>query len=339
MTINNISLHHLDVKTNTVTPITIDETSENLNKYVDSLIEDIHTNPNKRLYEFKKGNTQVKSTLVPIIKNEENVDELIIENSKRLLEKEKKSQERIARLNIEIQKGSLLHLSFFSEGTHKVIICKVEHDEVLSEINFDLIRGLNTKKKVFKAIMIYLDENFNITYNYVHDKNSSRYWWDDFLELEQLNTDDENTEKSLNELDKALTKYKNKFYTDYLLIRNTLIGFYRSNDVLNYSDVITNVFENYTPLNSDFPKEKLITRIKELPESKGFDTQFKISKKKITKKIKTKLRLRSNLFLSLDDHVDNLKNVLKPIEEGGNKYVRILSSEGYDKLKDLGFKE
>lgn len=321
MEINSVLLHHVDIQANTVTPIEIDETSVNLNNYVESLVEEIHNNPNRRKYQFKDGNTQVKTTLIPILQNGEGLNDIILNNAKRLLEKEKKSQERIARLNIEIQKGSLLHLSFYSDNSHKVIICKVEHDEVLSEINFDLIRGLNTKKKVFKAILVYLDDDYNITHNYVNDKNSSKYWWDDFLELEQLNTDDDNTEKSLNELDKALSTYKGKYYTDYLLLRNTLIGFYRSNDTLNYSDIVDNVFESYSPVNPAFPKDKLVEKIKDLPEKKGFDTQFKISKKKITKKIKHRIRLQSNLYLSLDDFVDNLQDIIEPIEEIGRAHV------------------
>src|SRR5690606_20259942 len=143
MEINSVFLHHIDIESNVVTSIEINESSENLNNYVNSLVEDIQTNPNKRSYDFKDGDTQVKSTLIPILKKVDNLENLISNNAKRLLEKEKKSQERIARLNIEIQKGSLLHLSFYSENFHKVIICKVEHDEVLNEVNFDLIRGLN----------------------------------------------------------------------------------------------------------------------------------------------------------------------------------------------------
>ena len=34
--------------------------------------------------------------------------------------------------NIEIQKGSLLHLHFVTDDINQIIICKVEHDEVLS---------------------------------------------------------------------------------------------------------------------------------------------------------------------------------------------------------------
>lgn len=335
MKIKNVFLHHIDVKENLVTPIDIKESSQNLNDYVNSLVKEIQTNPNKRSYEFKEGNTQVKSSLIPILKGESNAGKLVLDNAERLLENEIEMQKRMDRMQVEIQKGSLLHLSFYSENSHKIIICKVEHDEVLAEVTFDLIRGLNTRKKVFKAILVYLDNDFTITYNYVNDKNSSKYWWSGFLELNQLHTDDENTEKSLHEIDKSLNTYKKNYYADYLLLRNALIGFYRSNDTLDYSDVITNVFENYEPLNKKFPKKALISKISELPEKKGFDTQFKISKKKITKKVKHRIRLQSNLYLSLDDFVENLKNIIEPVEQNGNKYVRILSTEGYEKIKDL----
>lgn len=335
MDIKNIFLHHVDIKNNTVTPINLDEDSTNLKGYVDSLAKEIAEQTNKRLYSFKDGNTEVKNSLKEILQNPTNIETVILNNAKRLLEKETNSQQKVSHLDIEIQKGSLLHLSFISDDINKVIICKVEHDEILSEINFDIIRGLNTKKKVFKAILIFFDENFEITSNYVYDKNSSRYWWHDFLELNQLNTDDANTEKSLHEIDKILTKHKKKYYADYIIVRNSVIGYYRTNDTLNFSDV-ENIFSNYSPLDSDFPKQEIITKVKALPSTKGFDTQFSISKNKINKKVQHKIKLGSNLFLSIDDYVENLKNLIEPYEDDeGNKFIKIYSSEGYETLKGL----
>ena len=335
MDIKNIFLHHVDIKSNLITPIALDENSINLKGYVDSLVKDISEQTNKRLYKFKDGNTEVKNSLKEIIQNSQNIETIILNNAKRLLEKEISSQQKVSHLDIEIQKGSLLHLSFISDNINKIIICKVEHDEILSEISFDIIRGLNTKKKVFKAILIFFDENLEVTSNYVYDKNSSRYWWNDFLELNQLNTDDANTEKSLAEIDKILAKHKKKYYADYIIVRNSVIGYYRTNETLNFSDV-ENIFSSYTPLDVDFPKQEIITKIKELPDKKGFDTQFSISKNKINKKIQHKIKLGNNLFLSIDDYVVNLKNLIEPYQdEQGNKYVKIYSSEGYETLKGL----
>ena len=338
MVINNFFLHHIDVNSNSVTPINLQLNPQNLNDYVEELLNEIIANPNRRTYTFKSGNTEVKTSLRKILENDDDIENITELNAKRLLEKEINTQEwmRSRNMSVEIQKGSLLHLNFDINGTKQIIICKVEHDEVLNELNFEKVRGLNTKKKVFKSILIIFDIQGEITENYVFDKHNSKYWWDDFLELQQQYTDDDNTEKSLNEIDKTLTPLRNKFYADYVILRNSVIGYFKNNDNLNYSDFISNVVEGYDPVNDDFPKQALVTKLNELPSKKGFDTQFSVVKKKINKKIKHRIKLANNLFLSIDDYVDNLKNILKTWKDPqGNKYVQILSSQGYDNLKDL----
>ena len=338
MVINNFFLHHIDVNSNSVTPINLQLNPQNLNDYVEELLNEIIANPNRRTYTFKSGNTEVKTSLRKILENDDDIENITELNAKRLLEKEINTQEwmRSRNMSVEIQKGSLLHLNFDINGTKQIIICKVEHDEVLNELNFEKVRGLNTKKKVFKSILIIFDIQGEITENYVFDKHNSKYWWDDFLELQQQYTDDDNTEKSLNEIDKTLTPLRNKFYADYVILRNSVIGYFKNNDNLNYSDFISNVVEGYDPVNDDFPKQALVTKLNELPSKKGFDTQFSVVKKKINKKIKHRIKLANNLFLSIDDYVDNLKNILKTWKDPqGNKDVQILSSQGYDNLKDL----
>lgn len=338
MVINNFFLHHIDVNNNSVTQINLQLNPQNLNDYVEELLNEIIANPNRRKYSFKDGNTEVKTSLIKILENDSNVGNITELNAKRLLEKEVNAQEWMRSRNLpkEIQKGSLLHLNFDINGTKQIIICKVEHDEVLNELNFEKVRGLNTKKKVFKSILIIFDVQGEIAENYVFDKHNSKYWWDDFLELQQQYTDDDNTEKSLNEIDKTLTPLRNKFYADYVILRNSVIGYFKNNDNLNYSDFISNVVQSYDPVNDDFPKQELITKLNELPSKKGFDTQFSVVKKKINKKIKHRIKLANNLFLSIDDYVDNLRNILKPWKDAqGNKYVQILSSEGFDKIEDL----
>ncbi|MEW2922684.1 nucleoid-associated protein [Muricauda sp. ANG21] len=335
MEIKSIFLHHVDVQTKNVTPIEINEDFENLNTYVEGLVQDILDNPNRRFYNWKDGETQVKNSLPLIKANSHDIESYVLNNAKRLLEKEVKAQESMNRMGVEIQRGSLLHLSIESEGTHKIIICKVEHDEVVSEINFELIRGLNTRKKLFKALLVYYDQNGEITHNYVHDKKPTKYWWDDFLELDPITTDEDNTENALNEIDKCLTRYRKKYYVDYLILRNSFLGHFRNKETLNFTDLVDEVFEDYTPLNKDFPKKKLLESLKKLPEKNNFDTTFNIIKEKINKRQKTNIRLASNLYLSIDDFVENLKNIIELEQEGGNKYVRIMSEDGYNKLEDL----
>ncbi|TXK00663.1 nucleoid-associated protein [Flagellimonas aequoris] len=335
MEIKNIFLHHIDVANSLITEIKVIEDSANLNTYIESLVKDILDNPNRRFYNWKDGDTEVKNSLDPLKEIGNESEKYALNNAKRLLEKESKAQEQVNKMNVEMQKGSLLHLSIESDGTHKTIICKVEHDEVMNEVNFEYIRGLNTRKKLFKAILIYYNSNGQIEHNYVHDKNSSKYWWDDFLELEPIITDDDNTENSLNEIDKCLTRYRKKYYVDYLILRNSFLGHFRNRDTLNFSDLVNDVFKNYTPLNKQFPKDRLLASINKLPEKNLFDTTFNIAKNKINKRKKTSIRLASNLFLNIDDFVENLKNLIDLEQKNGNKYVRIKSEDGYDKLEDL----
>lgn len=339
MEIINFHLHHIDVNNNSVSPIDIKLNPQNLNNYIEELLQEIITNTNKRMYLFKEGNTEVKASLSKILhNNDSDVQKITGLNAKRLLEKEIKAQElmRSKNMPIEIQKGSLLHLSFDTNGTKQIIICKVEHDEILDEFNFEKIRGLNTKKKVFKAILVIFNKSGDILQNFVLDRNNSKYWWDDFLELQQQYTDAENTEKSLGEVDKAISVYKKEYGADYTILRNSIIGYFRNNDNLNYSDFLSNIIENYTPFNPDFPKNKLIEKLKQLPSNKGFDTQFSIVKGKIKKRISQKIPLANNLFLGIEDYVHNLQNIIEPWKDGqGNKFLHIRTTEGYEYFKDI----
>lgn len=336
MEIKNIFLHHVDVKANKVTPIEIRDDYEDLNTYIEGLVKDILDNPNRRFYNWKDGNTEVKSSLPHLKNNSVEVETFVLGNAKRLLEKEVKAQELMrSRLpDVEIQRGSLLHFSIEDGSTHQTIICKVEHDEVVSEIDFELIRGLNTRKKLFKAILVHYDMNGTITHNYVYDKAPTKYWWDDFLELEPIITDEENTENALNEIDKCLTRYK-KYYVDYIILRNSFLGHFRNKDTLNFTDLVDDVFTNYTPLNEKFPKQRLLDSINKLPSKNIFDTSFPIIKSKINKRKKTSIRLANNLFLNIDDYVNELKNLISLEKEGGNKFVKIKSEVGYDTLEDI----
>ena len=338
MEIINFFLHHVDVNNNSVTPINLQLNPQNLNDYVEELLGEIIANPNRRTYIFKEGNTEVKTSLSKILENNSDTENITELNAKRLLEKEVNTQElmKSRNMSVKIQRGSLLHLNFDINGTKQIILCKVEHDEVLNELNFEKVRGLNTKKKVFKAILIIFDTQGEITENYVFDKHNSKYWWDDFLELQQQYTDDDNTEKSLNAIDVALSaSLKNKYYPDYLILKNSIIGHYRNNEELNYFDIINDVVQNYEPVNTNFPKAPIIEKLKSLPVKNGFDPQFIIVKKKIKKRIQQKIKLANNLYLSINDFVENLKNIIEPvIDAQGNKYIKILSSEGYEQIKD-----
>ncbi|MEZ4801507.1 MAG: nucleoid-associated protein [Gelidibacter sp.] len=334
--LHKLSLHFLDVSKNEIESVALDADKHNIQEYVGDLIEEILDSPNKRKYTFKPGNTQVKSSIQDIIEEIETVDEVLLNNAKRLLEKEIVAEAKVKRMGRKVQRGSLLHIYFSQNGNDRVLICKVDHDEILNEITFEKDRGLNTKKKIFKSFLIYMgtdDKNEEI---YLNDKNNSVYWWSEFLELEQVNTNERNTEQAVEKITSLIDTYKKKkreFLLDGIIIRNNAIGYFRTNKNFNFSEFMEKVFEDYSPYNENFPINKLRDSISGLIKNEKFDSQFKIAPNKINKRIITELKLSSGIFLRISDFVQNLEEKLIPFEGIEGVGMTILSDEAYNIVK------
>ncbi|PXY40656.1 hypothetical protein DMB65_12170 [Flavobacterium cheongpyeongense] len=334
MDIRKLTLHKIDISKNIAEKIEIDISKETIIEYVDNLVNEILDSPNKRMYRFKNGDTQVKSSLIKLVAQDSEVDKIILHNAERLLEKELNANEQLKskRLNVKIQKGSLLHLHFVEDDVDKILVCKVEHDEYLNELNFDKNNGLNTKKKVFKSFLMFLDSSSI----YLNDKNNSKYWWDDFLELEQVNNDNENTEKSVHKIMVIVDSYKKEFLLDGTLLRNAIIGHFKSNENFNLTELLDSVVESYTPINQNFPLKKISERVNKLALDSSFDNQFVIVQQKVNKRIVNKIRLGSGLYLSIEDFVKNLDEILRPFSDNqGNQGITIISEEAYEFVNQM----
>lgn len=338
MDIKKLTLHKIDISNNTADKIVIDINKETIIEYVDNLVNEILDNPNKRMYKFKDGDTQFKSSINKLIENEDEIETIILNNAKRLLEKEINAHDHLKakKLSVNIQKGSLLHLHFIEDDINKVLVCKVEHDEYLNELNFDKNTGLNTKKKIFKSFLIFLDTN-NI---YVNDKNNSKYWWDDFLELTQVNNDNENTENSVKKIISIVDQYKNsnnkEFQLDGTLLRNAIIGHFKSNNNFNFTELLDDVVAKFNPVNSTFPIKKIKERLDKLTKDNSFDNQFVIVQEKVNKRITNKVKLGSGLYLSIENFVKNLGEIIKPFSDReGNHGMTIITEDAYNFVKQL----
>lgn len=335
--IKKITLHHLDVNTNKVETVDFEIKIDIIENYVNGLITEILESPNKRSFKFKDGNTEVKSSLPKLIFNDSNIENILLNNAKRLLEKEIKADEKIKKLGIRVQRGSLIHIHFNENGNDNVLICKIEHDEIINEKTFEINKGLNTKRKVFKAFLIYMKTPSRKEEIYLNDKNNSKYWWDDFLELEQLKTDDENTEKSLDKIVSIITSTarKDDFKLDSTILRNHVIGYYRNNKSFNFSDLYDSIFKEYNPFNADFPISKISSKINDLKKDDDFDKQFTIIPSKIGKKRKNIIKILPGLSLNIEDHVENLDKIFKPYSEAGDNGITIISDIAYKFVKNV----
>ncbi|MDY0362975.1 MAG: hypothetical protein RBR08_16115 [Desulforegulaceae bacterium] len=329
------SLHHIDHSKNISQKIDITDQGKALEQYINRLIEEISTSKNRRMFEFQRDTTEVRVAIQGFLegKYEKNAET----NAKKLLHTEQKTQEKIAHLKNEIQKGSLFQAAIDDDGISKVIISKADHSEYLDEKDFLLHRGLPWKKRIFKAVLITFDSSKKVKDIFVFDTSSpmAKYWWEEYLELKEKHTDSHNTRTALDVLDKKVfSKFKKKYPADHTIIRNSAVGYFRNKEEFEIQDFIDNILENYVPVDPDLKKEELIAKTKKLPENHNFDTRFKIKKDEIKKRIVNKIALTDSIDLILKDHVEHLlETISSETDDEGNKFIKIRTDTGYDRFK------
>lgn len=335
MEILNVSLHHIDHAINAVQEIVISNKNTQLSEYILSLIDSMASTSSKRMFYFRSETTEVRQAIN--LMTSERFSQGSIINAKRLLEIEKATQEKM-NLNVEIQKGSLFQTVFREDDKNRIIICKADHNEYLDESDFILHKGLPWKKKVFKSIMLDLNPSFSVIESIsVYDTNSSmsKYWWQDYLELTEKYTDSENTKRALHSMDHKIFKpLEKKHPSDYITLRNTMVGYFRRKEEFDVNDFVENVLEGYRPFDDNLSVDTLKTKVLEMPMrdvKREFDYRFYIDRSAINKRmLKTTVELNQGIELVLEG-VESLNSLVKPgIDDEGNKYVKIRTTDkGY----------
>lgn len=298
MTINikHASLHHIDHSVDEVIDIDITNQGDVLIDYIHRLIGEISSSNSKRSFVFQRDTTEVRDNIAKFLDG--SYKEGTLSNAERLLSVEKETQEQIAHLNKEIQKGSLFQAVITDGSQKKVVLSKADHSQYLDEQDFKLHRGLPWKKRVFKAVLINFDNSDKIENVYVFDTNSniSKYWWYGYLELNEKHTDTHNTKTSLAVLDKKVfNPIKKKHPADHLVLRNSAVGYFRNKEEFEVDDFVDTILTNYQPIDPDLPKAKLIEKTVALPEKWNFDKRFKIKKEEINKRVVNKIQLTESI--------------------------------------------
>lgn len=343
MEIVSISIFKVDVSEAIASPIQLTNRPQELTNYLNSLINIIVSEPSGREYLFTRDTTEVRGRISSVgnITNGEAVISQTIAN--RLLDAEATAQNRIEHLGKEIQKGVLIQALVDIDGINKFVICKADHTEFLNDNDFSITFGLPIKKKIFKAFICDYSTNGEINGNsiVIYDTNPvhSHYWWHDFLELQQLRSDEDNTETAFKKLDKHIfNKIRKTHPQEYLELHNSSLRYFRANEAFDIEQFIEGAIGNYTPPEgSTFNVEEWKTKIRELPEKHNFDRQFGIIKSKITAKMKTgKVELTPQIDLNFKEDIPNISDIIhSELREDGNKYVVIKSPKGYEYFEKI----
>lgn len=291
---------------------------------------------NKKEYIFTEDTVQVSTCANKIINGD--TEDYPQQIADRLLAKEKIAQEKIKGFQYEVKKGSLLQLSFTLKETKYFLLAKVEQIPFLDNSDLEKHVGLPFKNHIFKACLILVDENNTIDTLFIYDSNTSisKYWWDDFLETEEINSNEKNTKICYESIDKLLRKeLAKKSLSDYTELKNNINGYFISNKNFNMDDFVKTIIEDYNPESKDIDLNNIKEKVLQLPEKNNYDSKFEIEKKAIRKYFKQNISLSNHIELKLTDNIPNLKSIISSYETGGQKYILIKTDKGFEYFKKL----
>ena len=337
MDTNYKGLWRVDIKANEAVRILKDSITKDLEIYIASIISSIPKNQNKKKFSFTSDTTEVRTAMNMIMDGD--FDKAGQVCAERLLKAEIKAQKEVQKNfpKVEIQKGVLL-VCYISDGeSRRIIMTKNDHSGFINVSDYKKTTGLPTKKKVFKAFVNDINNETSQESLYVYDINSSmsKYWWEQFLELEEVHTSKHNTRAVFDELEKSIfKKIKNKFRADHLVLRNSTIKEFRTKEVFNLSEY-QKIWEDYEPIDSNFPKNKYLQKIKDLANSNKFDTLFNIDKGEIKARMLNIIQLNPKLELVIKEELDVIKDYVDTYKApDGKKYIIIKTDIGYETFKE-----
>lgn len=329
------------------------ESNSKLSGYINKLLNVILKNSSTKSFEFERNTTEVVSLIKDINNNilngiADNCKSLSEKIADRLLDKEKESEEEQLKRNLSpLQKGSLL-IFFLKENENKrVIISKVDYETIIDLSDLKEKEGLSEKNIIYKAFLCDLIEGDELEFDniYIYDNNAKppKYWWKEFLELRELTNDEESTKNSLLVIDHEIfySSELKSFKYDNMILRNSVIGYYRSHDRYDHDELYNEVFKNYQPYSSGYPINKVREQFKNLKYSKKakkkqFDTSFNIIKNAMGKRIVNIVPLNTNIELRINGAIENIEQYIEEYfdETNDTKYVKIkVDDELYNGLK------
>ncbi len=332
MTIIQKTIHIIDYDNNQVL---LKETPEAFGEYVTDLISHISSNDSVREYKTRSNATEVIGSILEICSeqgNSEIVSAKMEGIAKRLLLKETNAQEQIARTNTNVQKGSLIQALLFDDSneSYEYLLAKVEHSEWVDDFDFSFKTGFSKNiKTLWKSCLIEL---FDLTDTEFHSKIYSntvaKYWSDGFLEFDEMNSDESNTTRAFKAIEATLNQnFKGISSPDHTVIRNHFIGYFKTNNHIDYPTMVNSILGNYQPIDPTYlTQEKIInlrTKLLEQPEKKNFDNQFSPVNSVINARIRQVYPVADGIDLKISQNINDLPNTIQSMEEDGKRYIRI----------------
>lgn len=322
------TFHHIDITNNRTDKREIK--SKDLTTYIETTIKNVIDTEDSKLFNTTSDNTEVVSSVLALATEENSkiVEELTDGIATRLLLKEIEAQEKYRGITV-IKKGSLIQSLIKLSDEFVYLIAKVEHEDYLNTDQLIREIGLPYNKKALKICAFRITDN-DIIEIVVKDTNSkiSRYWYEDFLEVKEVNGDEYNTRTSFTAIDSILSsKLKKSSPVDYTILRNTVLGYYKSNDSFSFDRLVESVFNNYEPESEDIDFTSIKRDILKSPEKQKFDRMFEIIPTEIKSRIRKVYKVNDNIEINIMGYIESLKDIISSEEINGQKFIKIKTQD------------
>ncbi|MBK9419442.1 MAG: hypothetical protein IPN44_00135 [Flavobacteriales bacterium] len=146
--IGSFQVYTIDLASSGIEAIAPEHFGTDFNDYLKGLISIITMRSSGRSFIFQSDTTEVRSQ-IPLLLNPLAFEAASETIASRLLLTEQATQERMARLNVEIQKGIIIQAVVTDNGVKRFVLCKADHNEFLDELHFRKARGLPIKKLTY----------------------------------------------------------------------------------------------------------------------------------------------------------------------------------------------
>ena len=208
------------------------------------------------------------------------------------------------------------------------LLAKVEHSDFVDDTDFSFKSGFSKDKKtVWKSCLFEIADIDATSYTArIYSNTVAKYWSDDFLELDEMVSDESNTSKAFKAIESTLNRnIRSIAPRDHTVIRNAVISYFKNHEHFDYAVMLDSILDGYQV--TDLSEEKLETlkeKLAELPERKHFDRQFCPVASVISARIKKVYDVNDGIQIRITDEVRQLDETISAYQDpNGNRYIRI----------------
>jgi hypothetical protein len=344
-TLEMFHIYQIDNADNIINKVSIQ--TQDIRKYTSKLFKQTLENKNKRYFKFSSETSEIFQIVNSLVHNSDSPEfKDIFEGktesiAKKLLNTQRKFKERYPGINPP-KEGSLVVIVSKREHQIDFLISKVDQEVYISLEDFLYKAGLPEEKATQKTCTISYQINgdkYALLDIIVTDSKPkiSPFWSQDFLDLQELKSNEKNTSNAFNSIDTSLSSTLKKISKkDYVELRNNLIGYFRTSSSFKLDEMIDYVIGSYIPENQSVDMERVKKNLEKLPTKNDFDTSFDIIVGEVKARFRKTYKISDRMELRTSDFIENMRDVISAKEnEYGDKVLEIkdIDEEIYNTFK------